>query len=258
MARFGICTDLENIGGVAAAGYDYIEPKTYDITAAKEEEFEQMRRVVESSGIACEAVNFFYPLHFRVVGEDINEKEIYEYIELAVKRTHLLGVKNITVGSGGPRRVPDGFSKIRAEMQFGAQIRYLGDLAQKHGMTITIEPLRYASCNMINTIAQGAALSKVVGLSNVKTMADINQMTGADDFIGQIYEHGSYIGHMHTIDVENSRYPVNAEDIVQKELIRAYLAVNPGGRISVEGAPFTTVEIAKKSLATLKSIAGEG
>ena len=252
MTRFGICTDFENIGGVAAAGFDYIEPKTYDIATASEDEFNGMRRVVENSGIACEAVNFFYPLHFKVVGENINEKEIYEYIELAVKRTNLLGVKNITVGSAGPRRVPEGFSKVRAEIQFGMQVKYLGELAAKHGMTVAIEPIRFASTNLINNIAQGAALAKVVGLPNVKTMADLNQMMGADDSVGQIYEHGSYIGHMHIIDVENSCYPVNPGDILQREAVRAYLAVNPGGRISVEGAPFTTVETAQKCLATLK------
>ena len=254
MVRFGICTDFEHIEGVAAAGFDYIEPKTYDIAMASEQEFADMQALVKKSGIGCEAANFFYPLHFKVVGGDINKKEIFAYIEKAVMRLNILGVKNITVGSGGPRYVPEGFSKVRAELQFGEQIRYLGELAAKNGMTVAIEPLRFASCNIINTIAQGVALSKLVGLSNVKTMADINQMTGADDYVGQIYEHAEYIGHLHTIDVENNCYPVDPDDIVQIEVLRAYLAVNPGGRVSVEGAPFTTVEVAKKSLETLKSI----
>ena len=256
MVKFGICTDFENIEGVAQAGFDYIEPKAYDIAQATEQEFSEMRKLVEKSSISCEAVNFFYPLHFRVVGDNINEKEIREYIETAAKRTYLLGVKNITVGSGGPRRVPDGFSKVRAELQFGVQVRYLGELAGQYDMTVAIEPLRPESCNIINNIAQGAALARLINLPNVKTMADINQMMGADDFIGQIYEHAEYIGHLHTIDAENTCYPVNPDDLIQRELIRAYLAVNPGGRISIEGAPFSTVENAQKCLEALKSMVG--
>ena len=254
MVRYGICTDFENIEGVAKAGFDYIEPKAYDIAQASEEEFAAMCGIVKKSGITCEAVNFFYPLHFRVVGENINKEEIYEYIENVVERANILGVKNITVGSGGPRKVPEGFSKVRAELQFGAQIRYLGELAGKYGITIVIEPLRPASCNIVNNIAQGAALARLVNLPNVKTMADINQMAGADDYVGQVYEYAAYIGHLHTIDVETSAYPTDDEDIVQTELIRAYLTANPGGRISVEGAPFTTIETAQKCLAALKSI----
>jgi len=251
--RFGICTDFENISGVAQAGFDFIEPKMYDIALASDGEFAAMQVAVLRSGIACEAVNFFYPPNFRVVGNDIALVEIHNYIKLALGRAVLLGVRNITVGSGPARRVPDGFSRDEAFCQFGDQVRYAGQIAAEHNITVTIEPIRPASTNLVNTIAEGAALAEYVNLPNVKTMVDLNQMLGAGDTVEMIYNYPDCIGHLHTVDVENTSYPTDPGDPLQRAFVKAYLSVNPSGRITIEGAPFTTVETAKECLNALKA-----
>jgi sugar phosphate isomerase/epimerase len=252
--KFGVCTDLDKMSQLSEAGFDYIEPAAYIFAQATEEEFKAIRKKVAAcSDISCEACNFFYPLDFHVTGEGINTRKIYAYIDKTIERADILGVRNITIGSGPARKVPDGFPKEDAFRQFGDQIHYAGELAARHGITITIEPIRPASTNLIINLAEGTSLAKYVNLSNVKTMADINQMVGSGDTIDMVYQYGDYIKHLHTIDTKNHCYPVNPEDTEQIALIKAYLTVNPGGRITVEGAPFTTMENAHQCLKTLKN-----
>ena len=251
--KFGICTEMEKISQLAEAGFDYIEQPTYAFALAKENEFASMRKSIAGSGIACEACNFFYPPDFHVTGKDIDTKKIYEYIGNAIERAAVLGVKNITIGSGPARNVPEGFPKEDAFRQFGDQVHKAGELASKHGMMITIEPIRPGSTNLINNLAEGVALAEYVNLPNVKTMADISQMTGAGDTIEMIYRYGNYIKHLHILDVKNHDYPVDPEDADLINLVKAYLSVNAGGRISVEGVPFTTVEKALRCLKALKN-----
>ena len=252
-SKFGICTEFDKLPQLAEAGFDYIEPPTYMFSLADENEFRAICKDIERSGVPCEACNFFYPTDFRVTGKDIDRDKIYAYIDKAVERAAVLGVRNITVGSGPARNVPEGFPKEDASRQFGDQIHYAGELAARGGIEITIEPIRPASTNLINNLAEAKALADYVNLPNVKSMADINQMSGAGDTIEMIYQYDAYIRHLHILDVGNKCYPLNPEDPELTALVKAYLSVNPVGRISVEGAPFTTVENARQCLAALKS-----
>ena len=253
--KFGLCTGIDKVNPVAEAGFDYVEPPTYGFTLAGNSDFTVMRKSIVDSGISCEACNFFYPPDFHVTGNNPDIKKIHSYIDKAMERAVALGVRNITIGSGPARNVPEGFPKEDAFRQFGDQIRYTGELAGKAGITITIEPIRPGSTNLINNLAEGAALADYVNLPNVKTMADISQMKGAGDTVDMIYSYVNYIGHLHTIDTKNNCYPLDPDDAEQIALIKAYLSVNPGGRISVEGVPFTTVENARQCLGALKNYA---
>jgi len=251
--KFGICTQIDKMPQLAEAGFDYAELPISVFAQAEEAEFASMRKQAERSGVTCEACNFFYPADFRVTGSNIDLPKINGYIEKAIDRAVRLGVQNITIGSGPARNVPEGFPKEDAFRQFGDQIRHAGELAAKQKITITIEPIHPGSTNLINNLAEAVALADYVNLPNVKTMADINQMAGAGDTIDLIYKYGKYIKHMHTIDMKNRAYPVDPEDAEQIALVKAYLTVNPGGRITVEGGSFTSVENARQCLGALKN-----
>ena len=250
---FGICAGFDNLPQLAEAGFDYVELTTYDLVKASKESFFEMRKIASRSSVLCEASNLFYPTDFRVTGDNIDEDKIYNYIEKAVARAGMLNIRNITIGSGPARTVPEGFSRETAFFQFGDQIKYAGQLAGKQGISITIEPIQPSNTNLIINLAEGVALAEYVNLPNVKTMADINQMTGAGDTIDMIYRYGAFIGHLHILDMKNRKFPVDPEDAESTALVKAYLSVNPGGRITVEGAPFTTVENARLCLKALKN-----
>lgn len=249
--RYGICTDMEFAEGVKLAGFDYIELKTYDIALASEEEFIHIRNRLEELKLPCEAINFFYPPFLQAVGPDIDESRIDDYIEKALNRAGCLGVRMITVGSSKSRRIPEGFSVEAARQQFASQLYRMGDLGEPLGITIAIEPIRPESTNFINTIGQAADICRLTGHGAVKIMADYYQMYGAGDEIGEVNRYRDLIQHLHTIELERKCYPSNAEDKGQRELFQAY----GGTRVSIEGADFTTVEVAKQALKVLRSYA---
>jgi len=252
--RFGICTELEYLPQVAAAGFDYIEPKVSDIAALDEAAFEALCRTVSAAPIPCEAANFFYPSDIKVVGEGIDEAAIFAYIEKAVARLGALGVKMVTVGSSGPRRIPEGFPYERAFEQFGRQLRHIGRCAEAFpDMLVAIEPIRPASTNFLNTIGETVALCRWVDHPQVRVMADYNQMNGAGESVDAIRTYGAWLCHLHTIDIEHGNgYPYDPADAGQHALFAAYRSVCPQARASVEGAPFSDVETARRALAALR------
>lgn len=250
--RFGICTDMPYAAGVKEAGFDYIELKTYDVALAPEREFEEWKALLKELELPCEAVNFFYPPSLRMVGPDIDRKQIFEYIDRALERAGRMGARMITVGSSKSRMIPEGFPVERAREQFVEQLYRMGELAAPQGITVAIEPIRPSSTNFINTIGQAAQLCGMTGHDSVKVMADYYQMHGAGDGVEEVIRYGELIRHLHTIELERKCYPQNAEDEGQRRLFAAYR----GERASIEGADFTTVETARAALAALKSYAG--
>ena len=247
--RLGICTELEHIDEVAEAGFDYIEPKGSDIALMAEEDFQQLLSRKETLPIPIESVNFFYPGNMKVVGPEADREAIFRYIETAMKRFGALDVRMVTVGGSGPRRIPEGFPKEEAVKQFVSEMQYIGDLAAAYpAMTVAIEPIRPASTNFINSIAEGVDICRLVNRPNVRVMADCNQMYFADDPIESITQYADELSHLHTIDVLNGNcYPTDPENPHQRALIKAYADAVPNGRISIEGAPFTTVETAARA-----------
>ena len=252
--RFGICTDMEYAGGVKEAGFDYIELKTYDVALAAEEEFAEWMSRLEGLGLPCEAVNFFYPPDMQVVGPDIDEERIFEYIAAAIGRSGRTGARMITVGSSKSRLIPEGFSREKAKEQFARQLRRMGELAAPLGITVAIEPIRPSSTNFINTIGEAAELCGMAAHESVRIMADYYQMCGADDPVEEVTRYQDLISHLHTIEIGRKCYPEDPEDAGQKALFAAYR----GERASIEGADFTTVSVAKKALEALRSYAKAG
>ncbi len=199
----------------------------------------------------------------KVVGSEADMEAVFSYIETAIRRFGALGVKMVTVGGSGPRRIPEGFPRKEAVKQFVSEMQYIGDLAAAYpAMTVAIEPIRPASTNFINSIAEGVEICRLTNRPNVRVMADCNQMYFANDPIESISEYGRELSHLHTIDVLNGNcYPTDPENPHQKAIVKAYAEAVPNGRISIEGAPFSTVETAvqaRKALEAYIEYAGGG
>ncbi len=102
--RYGVCTDFEYLEGLAQAGYDYIEPKTYDIALAPDSAFEAMRRR-RSKARSPASLKFFYPPDSAWWEKTSIFREYTPISARRFARTGELGVKNITIGSGPARTV---------------------------------------------------------------------------------------------------------------------------------------------------------
>src|SRR5262249_41500731 len=107
--QIGYCTSIKNVAEAKAAGFDYVEPGTSEIAAMTDAEFENVLRAAADAELPAPVANLFLPATLKVTGPQINKDEQQTYVERALGRVSRLGIATVVFGSGGARRVPDGF-----------------------------------------------------------------------------------------------------------------------------------------------------
>ena len=198
---YGTCLGGKEINFIPVAaklGYDYFETNFGFLARGTDEEFEEFKKTVFESGIKCEAANCFMPNDLPVTGPSVDYDGIKAYVEKGMSRGSEAGLQTVVFGSGGARRIPDGFSYAEGIRQLGY---FLGEtvspIAAKYGITVVIEPLRAQECNMINTVNEGVILSVLAGKNNIQTLADIYHMKFAGDTPDNIRMLKGSIKHAH-------------------------------------------------------------
>jgi sugar phosphate isomerase/epimerase len=154
--------------------------------------------------ISC--VNFF-PRHLKLVGTELKHAEALVWADSALRRAELLGIPYIVFGSGGARRVPDGFDKQEATAQFIAFCKQLAPVAEKYHVTVLVEPLNTGETNLINSLAEGAQIVEAVNQPNIRMVCDIYHMLRDNEPASEIVKYIQYIRHCHIAEKEDRTSP---------------------------------------------------
>jgi len=141
------------------------------------------------------------------VGEETHHDAILQRTELALKRAKEVGSTNIVFGSGGSRRIPDGFDRERAKLQHIELSKKMAPIAEKYGITISIEPLNRSETNFVNSLAEGAEIVEAVNNPWFRLLADIYHMKKDGEGPEQIRKYGKLIVHCHIAEKENRTAP---------------------------------------------------
>lgn len=231
--RFGLCADIRNVMEVQEAGYDFIDGKLNQIALWEEEEFRSVLDVMKKASIMMERCALLFPKNMIVIGDKYNEDEMRVYLETAFSRMDALGCRLVVFGSGKSRFVPEGMRWQDAYIQLVSVTRIVGELAAKHGIDVAIEPLNRAETNLINSLAEGAALQADVNLPNVGLLADAYHMRQEGEDMTRILTCGPF---MHThIALKGSRaYPIEKTEEVA-EFFRLLKQSGYDGTVSIEG-----------------------
>ena len=173
--RFGVCTSFENIPALIEAGYDYLEFNFTSFVEMSDEQFEQAKATVEKYNFYAESFNCFFPWNIRLTGSDIDYERITSHILAGMPRAAALGGKICVIGSGGSRKIPDGYN------QFAEVLGIAGDIAAEYGITVVVEPLQADETNLINTVEQGIEFVKKVNKPNGGWLAHLHLARANDD-----------------------------------------------------------------------------
>ncbi len=241
--KFGVCGTLtgKNEDGsqfdlpaaVKAAGFDYIELPLSTLAGLGENEFEEVLRSMERSGLPCEACNLFFPGSLRLTGPDADRGKIEAYLQVALRRASRLGARVIVFGSGGARSAPAGFAREQAWVQLVEMLRIAGDFAGQEGIAIAIEPLNRSESNLINSGAEGYSLAGLVEHPQVGLLLDIYHMVKESEDYGIALTARNVLRHAHLAEPRGRLFPqVMDEDI--SAFFSALRRANYGGRVSVE------------------------
>ncbi len=177
--EIGIVQSIEHDSLLHAFGYRYLVESVGRMVSPKsvsEEQFQNNVQRIKDMSIPMYALNIFIPGELKVVGPDVNEAAILQYVEVVFQRCKKAGVNRIIWGSGGSRRVPEGFDPARAKEQFIGVAKKIAALAERYNIMLALENLNSTETNFINTVAEAADVVKKVDHKNMRLCVDIYHM----------------------------------------------------------------------------------
>lgn len=234
--KFGVCGNLSRVPAMQAAGYDYVELNFSTLAMMSEEEFVALREELACRNFRAEAFNGFFKSNVVLYGEGADLDAIAAYCETAFSRAAQLGGAVAVLGSGGARAIPEGMTKEEAEEQFCRVLTVCGDVAQKYGMRIAIEPLRASECNFINLVSEGAAICRRVNHPAVKLLVDFFHFWCGEEPIEHIADAADVLIHAHIARPNLDRCMPREEDLETVALwAQALRDIGYTGRLSLEG-----------------------
>lgn len=254
MIRLGICTAIENAPLMAEIGYDYVELGMTNVTRMSDEEYAELLAKVKASPLPVEAMNGMIPADYVLCSEECDGEAVKEYLVKAFDRADELGVKVVVFGSGGARKLPEGMRHADGYRYLARYLQLAGKIAAQYGISIAIEPLRAAECNIINHVAEAQWLAKQSGCANVGALADLYHMMAGNEDSSALLGKGSVL-HCHIAERLNRAYPA-ANDGSQADYAEFFSALKGWdyeGRVSIEGGCKEFASEAKAAFEELNS-----
>ncbi|OFX16683.1 MAG: hypothetical protein A2Z18_03945 [Armatimonadetes bacterium RBG_16_58_9] len=231
--RFGCCAELDRMPLIQDAGYDYIELPVRTVKAeSPDSDFEPIREEITSRDIVPEAWNCLLPNDMKVTGPEVDSYRIERFLRTAFERIEDLGGEVVVFGSGGARKVPDGFPMDEAREQIIEFVTLAGQGDGAHGITIAIEPLGSEKTNVINSIREGMEFVEVVDHPFVKLVADLYHMQEEGEQVQSVLTAGNALVHTHTADT-GRLYPGSGE-YPHREFFEVLRSIGYNDRMSVE------------------------
>ena len=235
-SALGLCTRLSNADAVKAGGGQYIEESAGKFLIPDRPESEWLGQLAEAktAALPVRACNSFLPNTLRSTGRDANHEAVLAYAAVAFARAEQAGIEVIVFGSSGSRKLKEGDIRSESEKQFVELLKKMGPLAEPHGITVVIEPLRRQECNLINTVLEGAAVAEKVGHPNIRLLFDMYHMLQNGEDPNDLKKVGHLLAHGHIAEKEQRTAPgVMGDDF--RPFFAALKENGYRGRISIEG-----------------------
>jgi sugar phosphate isomerase/epimerase len=248
----GVCLDASRFEAARAAGFDYVEINASKVAALPDEEFAQLARQVDGLGIPVAAANSFIPGTIKLVGPVVDEKAQQDYVGRCLQRLKRLGVKVVVLGSGGARRVPDGFPREQAFDQLVAFCRRIAPVARENAITIAIEPLRRQETNILNTAREGLKLVEAVDRPEIRLLVDYYHLSEENEDPAAIVDAAKVLVHAHIANPKGRVYPLSIDESNYAAFFANLCKAGYAGRLSVEASTTDFEGQAPKSIAMLR------
>lgn len=258
MIRLGVCTSPDKIGQAAELGFDFIECGFSWLSSLSEEEYAKVLEQVQAAPICVEACNGMLPGELKVVGEQVNEQAIREYLEKTFARAQKLGVKVVVFGSGAARGVPEGYPHEKAWRDIAAYLRIVEEYCARYSIDLAIEPLRRAECNILNYVSEGAEMSALLNLPHIGVLGDTHHMNCGAEPVSALEQAGRLLKHVHishSMGNEGGRdFPYEGDGNDHQALFGALHAADYQGRVSIEAGCKDFMADGAKAFALLNSL----
>ena len=250
--QVGICTPLKDVDAAKTAGFEYLELGTTELATLSDADFDSALGRIRQLGLPVPVTNLFLPATLKVTGPAIDRDEQTRYVQKAFARLSRLGTGIVVFGSGGARRVPDGFSPDEAFKQLVEFARRAAVEAGTHNITIAIEPLRRQETNIINSAADGLELVKAVDHPNFQLMIDFYHLASEREDPAVVLTAREHIRHLHMANPQGRVFPQAWDEYEYAPFFANLRRIGYDKRISVEASTKDFPHQAPRAIALLR------
>lgn len=199
-----------------------------------EAEFQTNVQRINNAKTKLYVCNVFFPSELKIAGPEVNEKKVLAYADQVFRRAKKAGVPVIVLGSGGARKLPENYDYQKATKDFTQLARKIGQVAQKHGITVALENLNSTETNFLTTLEEAAGVVKGANHPHFRLNADIYHMMKENEPPQHIIDAGSVIVYVEIAEKENRTLPgVVGEDF--RPYFQALKAIGYSGPMFIEG-----------------------
>jgi len=234
--QLGIVARLEQDSLIYASGFRLFGESVGRVLSPSipEEHFQQNIVRIKKAQCKLFLCNVFFPSTMKIAGPDVDEKRVLGYAGTILLRAQKAGVPCIVFGSGGARRIPDGYDEAKAKADFVLLCKKLAVLAEKYDVMIALESLQAAETNFLTSVRSAAEIVRAVDHSNFKLNADIFHMMRGNESPESIVEAADILVHCEIAEKEKRSFPgIQGDDF--KPYLRALRKAKYKGHIFIEG-----------------------
>jgi sugar phosphate isomerase/epimerase len=234
--KLGIVAPLEQDSIVYAAGFRMLGESVGKMLSPSlsEEKFAVNLERIKKAKNKVFLCNIFFPGSIKIAGPAVNESRVLGYADSVFSRARRAGISYIVLGSGGARRVPDGYDLKKAQADFIVLCNKLAKVAQKYKIMVALESLEATETNFLITLTSAAEVVRGVNHPNFKLNADIFHMMREGESPQSIIDAGDLLVYCEIAEKRVRSLPgVEGDDF--KPYLRALKKVNFKGHIFIEG-----------------------
>ena len=264
--EIGICMPPpsgELAATLGSAGCDYYEPAVATaIMAPGAGAFEADAGSWTVGPLPPRSANVLLPGDMKVVGDDVDADAVSGYLAEASRRAKLLGLEVLVFGSGAARRAPAGFPPDRARRQFAEALRLAARYAAPEAV-VAAEHLRAAETNVVNSLAEAAAVVRDIGAAGLGLgpgglglTVDGYHLDEEHEEVGVIGDVASLVRHVHVCG-PGRRPPAPGDETYLMPLLRALAGIGYAGRCSIECCWPDLAQQGPRAVETVRRAAGE-
>lgn len=234
--EFGASIPAASAPAAAAMGYDFVELRVSELQPENDDDtgWRAVAGAIEEARVPARTYNFFLPPDLRVVGPSVDRARLRRYVSVAAQRAATLGGVTFVFGSGGARRVPDGFPLDKAMEQYREAVVIAAEEASRHGLGIALEPLNRSEANLLHTIVEAGRVAELVDLPNVGVLADSYHMHMESEPFHHLLATNGLLRHVQVCDT--GRLPPGAGHLDMYGFFIYLNALGYDGTVAVESA----------------------
>lgn len=234
--RLGIVAPIEQDSLIYASGFRMLGESVGRMLSPSltEDQFQLNLTRIKKARCKVFLCNIFFPGSIKIAGPDVNEKRVLGYADTVFSRAKKAGIPFIILGSGGARRIPDGYDAQRAQTDFSLLCRKLAIVAARYGIMIALESLEATETNFLITLKSAAAIVRAVNHPNFKLNADIFHMMREGESPQSIADAADVLIYCEIAEKQKRSLPgVQGDDF--KPYLRALRKAKYKGHIFIEG-----------------------